>query len=100
MIYNVILSRENSQYFARVREWPEVTAEEPTRDEALDRIKNRLKDYLTRQVEIVQIEVPVQFKDKNPWLDTFGMFRDDPTFDDFRRELTDCGKNETIPVSE
>jgi predicted RNase H-like HicB family nuclease len=87
MIYDVILSKEDSKYIARVKEWPEVIVEESTRDEAIQQVTARLLEYLTKQVEVVQIEVPLSTKTENPWLEKFGWFKDDPTFDDLQNEI-------------
>ena len=41
----------------------------------------------TDYMEIVQIEIPFPTNSGNPWVDTFGMFKDDPTFDDLQAEI-------------
>lgn len=87
MTYNVILSHKNNSYIARVKEWPDVVVEEYSRDEAIYQIKTQLLDYLTKQVEIVPIDIPVTPSSKNPWLETFGAFKDDPTFEDLQDEI-------------
>ena len=87
MICDIILSRENSKYIARAKEWPEVVVEEDTRDKAIDQIKTRLVDYLTNQIEVVQVEIPLPTEMPNPWLEKFGWFKDDPTFDDLQAEI-------------
>lgn len=88
MICDVILSKVNNKYIARAKEWPEVMVEENTRTEAIEQLKTRLMDYLTNQVEVVQVEIPLPAKTGNPWLDKFGWFKDDPTFDDLQAEIT------------
>ena len=87
MICDVILSKENDKYVARVKDWPEVIAKENTRDKAINRVKLNLLDYLTNKVEVIQIEVPLPAKTGNPWLDKFGWFKDDPTFDDLQAQI-------------
>ncbi len=87
MICDVILSKVNNKYIARAKEWPEVMVEENTRTEAIEQLKTRLMDYLTNQVEVVQVEIPLPAKTGNPWLDKFGWFKDDPTFDDLQAEI-------------
>ena len=87
MIYDVILTKINNKYVARAKEWPEVIVEENSRAEAIQQIKNRLLDYLTNQVEIIQIEIPLPAKTGNPWLDKYGWFKNDPTFDDLQAEI-------------
>lgn len=87
MLYDVILRKLNNKYIAQAKEWPDVLVEGDSRDAALDGIKLRLVDYLTNQVEIVQVEVPLPVNAGNPWLDKFGFFKDDPTFDDLQAEI-------------
>ncbi|MFQ5631505.1 MAG: hypothetical protein ACE5I1_22265 [bacterium] len=87
MTCDVILTRKNNKYLARVKEWPDVFAEERTRDAAIRKIKKNLLEYLTKQVEVVKIEVPLPNETGNPWLDKFGWFKDDPTFDDLQSEI-------------
>jgi len=68
MIYDVILSQKENQYFARVKEWPEIMAYDKKRDEAIRQVQTQLFDWLTRQkVEVVQIEVPLPKTTKNPY---------------------------------
>jgi hypothetical protein len=38
-------------------------------------------------MELVKIEVPLESKTGNPWVDKFGWFKDDPTFDDLEAEI-------------
>jgi len=66
MIYDVILSRGNDKYIARAKEWPEVTVVENSRDAAIERLKSQLFDYLTHQVEGVQVDLPVSMQSGNP----------------------------------
>jgi predicted RNase H-like HicB family nuclease len=87
MIYDVILSRKDDKYIARAKQWPEVTAIENSRDAAIARLKSQLLDYLTNQVEVVQVDIPLPTETGNPWLDKFGCFKDDPTFDDLQAEI-------------
>lgn len=87
MTYNIILSRRNNKYIARVREWPEVVVEEQTREAAIDQVKEQLVEYLTHEVEVVQIDIELPVKIGNPWLDNFGRFKDDPTFDELQAEI-------------
>jgi len=59
MIYDVILTKENDQYIARAKEWPEVTVVENSRDAAIEQLKSQLLDYLSNQVEVVQVDIPL-----------------------------------------
>lgn len=87
MLYDVILSRDNDNYIARAKDWPEVTVIEKSRDAAITQLKSQLLDYLNNQVEVVQVEIPLVTQTANPWLKQFGAFRDDPTFDDLQVEI-------------
>jgi len=88
MICDVIINQRDNKYLARVKEWPEIWADEKTRDQAIQNVQTQLFEYLTQQqVEIVQIEVPLSPKTGNPWLEKFGWFKDDPTFDDLQAEI-------------
>ena len=100
MICNIILSKKRSRFFARVKEWPEITAEEVSREDAIRKIKVRLSEFLESQGEIVQIEIPSQSEERNPWIETFGMFRDDPTFEDLQEEIRKNREIDNIPASE
>jgi len=88
MICDVILSKENDKYIARVKEWPEIIAKETTRDKAINCVKSKLLDYLSNKVELIQIQVPLPVKTSNPWLDKFGWFKDDPTFENLKYEIS------------
>ncbi len=88
MRYDVILSRKENQYLARVKEWPEIMAYDNRRDEAIRLVQTQLLKFITQQqVEVIQIEVPLPTQTNNPWLDKFGWFKDDPTFDDLQTEI-------------
>ncbi len=87
MIYDVILSREDDRYIARAKEWPEVIVTESSRDAAIAQLKSRLLDYLTNKVEVIQVEIPLPTQTGNPWIDKFGWFKDDPTFEDLQAEI-------------
>ncbi|NEQ65134.1 MAG: hypothetical protein F6K21_06475 [Symploca sp. SIO2D2] len=87
MIYDVILTKENDQYIARAKEWPEVTVVENSRDAAIKQLKSQLLDYLSNKVEVVKVDIPLSTPTDNPWLDKFGWFKDDPTFEDLQAEI-------------
>jgi len=69
MLYDVVLTRKDNQYLARVKEWPEITAYDKRRDEAIRQVQSKLLEFLTQQqAEVVQIEVPLHgsINDKQP----------------------------------
>ena len=87
MLYDIILSRKDDKYIARAREWPEVAVTEKSRAAAIDQLKIQLLDYLTNRVEVVQVDIQLPTQPSNPWLDKFGWFQDDPTFEDLQAEI-------------
>ena len=87
MLYDVILSRKNDKYIARAKEWPEVMVAENSRDAAINQLKSKLIDYLTNKVEVVQVDIPMPAETGNPWLDKFGWFKDDPSFDELQDKI-------------
>ena len=98
MQYQVFVqSYPNNGFVAAVIGMPDCLAEGQTKEEAIANAKAALQSRLA-QGEIVTIEVegPTPKAASNPWLDSFGAFKDDPTYDDFleriaeyRRELDD-----------
>jgi predicted RNase H-like HicB family nuclease len=87
MICNVILTKQDNNYIARAKDWPEVWTVEATREQAILRIKTQLLEYLTQEREVISIEVPISTQTGNPWLEKFGWFKEDPTFDDLQAEI-------------
>ena len=87
MQVEVILSEKSGRYHARIRDWPEVFAEENTRDKAIESVSKNLVEFLSNQVEVVRIDIPIKNGEKNPWVTQFGRFSNDPTYDEFLEEI-------------
>ncbi len=87
MIYEVILTQKRNMYWARVKQWPEVVVRDKSRQVAIQRVRQRLIEYLTLPMELVQIELDLPSTKPNPWLQNFGRFKDDPTFEDLQTEI-------------
>lgn len=86
MNYQILLRKEPTNgYIAMVLGWPgqEVTA--PTREEALAQIRAAIIAALAT-AEIVDLELPVPVIPA-AYAETFGMFRNDPTYSDFVEEV-------------
>jgi hypothetical protein len=69
--------------------WPEITAEGHTEEEVIRSLQQTLAMKL-RDARIVPIDVPIE----SPWLQTAGMFKDDPFAEEldaliaeYRREI-------------
>jgi predicted RNase H-like HicB family nuclease len=92
MRYSVFLqnSKKEKGYLAWVPALPMCVSEGHTREEALEKVQNRVKEILTDIVEITQVEVDIpqmSHKESDPWLEFRGMFADDPDFEDVLKEI-------------
>jgi hypothetical protein len=84
MTYRVFLQHLDEEgYRATPLLFPDCVAVGKTRDDALANLKAALNARLS-QGEIVTIEVG---ESEHPWLKGAGMFKDDPTYDDFLAEV-------------
>jgi predicted RNase H-like HicB family nuclease len=86
MTYRVLLRKEPTNgYVATALDWPHCQVAAPTRQAALEQIQAAITDLLTTS-EIVDLEIPIPVI-PSPYTETFGMFRDDPTFAAFLEEV-------------
>ena len=88
MTYDVILRKKQNKYIARVRDWPEVMIEEDSREAALTQIQQQLAAYLSQAPEVIPIELEPPAAAAHPWLQFAGMWAEDPTWDDFLKEIS------------
>lgn len=76
-----------NRYTATVIGWPTCMAEGKTREEAIDRVKQRFTERLAH-LEIVPIEVdlprlePIATSAEHPWAKFAGMYQANPLFDE------------------
>jgi predicted RNase H-like HicB family nuclease len=86
MQYQVFVqSHPDKGYIATVLGVSDCVAEGDTKEEAVAKVRATLAERLT-QGEVVTIEVDVPQPD-HPWLKFWGVWKDDPTFDDFLAEI-------------
>ena len=85
MKVDVILSKRGEHYLAQVTNLPGIRVKETSREAALIRIAQRVRDYFAR-VELVRLDLDETPTDRR-LLEQFGGFRDDPTFDDWLEEI-------------
>ncbi len=72
MVYNIVLTKKGTNYLARIKEWPEIKVLEQTRQAAIKLVKQRLADYLTQQVEVIQVDLDLPALNKeipNPYIE-------------------------------
>jgi len=85
MTYDVLLTKKDEKFIARVREWSEIVVEGETEEEALVKAQADLKSLLVGG-RIVQLDLEVK-PDEHPWLKFAGMFANDPDWDKFQESM-------------
>ncbi|NJN99258.1 MAG: type II toxin-antitoxin system HicB family antitoxin [Anaerolineales bacterium] len=85
MTYDVLLTKKDEKFIARVREWPEIVGEGETEEEALVKAQADLKSLLVGG-RIVQLDLEVK-PSEHPWLKFAGMFADDADWDNFQASM-------------
>lgn len=71
-------------FTATVLGWPDLQITASTRDEALQNIRQAVKDRLSKS-ELITVDIDHESGD--PWVKFAGMWADDPYFDEFLAEI-------------
>lgn len=82
MEYMVIVGQENGVYRARIPNFPDLTAEGTTRDEAVRNVERAVQNYLAGfEVTTIRVDVPVReaqrYSTAQDVLRAAGKFKDD-----------------------
>ena len=85
MTYDVLVTKHNENFIARVREWPEIVVEGDTEEEVLRKAQADLKALLMTR-RIIQLELDVK-PAEHPWQAFVGMFADDPDWEVFQAAI-------------
>ena len=85
MTYDVLVTKHNGKFMARVRAWPEIVVEGDTEEEVLRKAQADLK-VLLMTGRIIQFELDVK-PAEHPWQTFAGMFADDPDWDAFQAAI-------------
>lgn len=86
LLYQILLRKQAANgYIATALGWPDCQVSAPTRDEAVEQIRTAISDLLTAG-EIIDLDIPTPIIPAD-YADTFGAFRDDPTFAEFVAEV-------------
>ncbi len=86
MQYPVILqSRSAEEYVAEPLGKPELAVRAKSRGKALAEVGKSLQSWLG-SAQMVQVDIPGSAP-RNPWLETFGQWADDPDFDELMVEI-------------
>ena len=101
MTYQIHVKRNApKEYVATLLSWPGLKAQAPTREEALTKIRKAVIDWLA-DGEIVEMDIaPQEPIIASGYAETFGFFRDDPTFAEFVTEIERYrqGKDSVVDV--
>lgn len=86
--WNVLVEKtEDGKAIATVLEFPALSAIADTQQDAIDRAQELLSERLS-QAKIVSIQLEFsENKPKNPVLESLGIFKDDPHFEDVQRNI-------------
>lgn len=76
-MYILVENVPEGEYTASLIGWPEVTVQGSTEDEAVDGLRLSITARLS-QAKVIPLELSVE----RPWLQTAGMFNDDPFTDE------------------
>ncbi len=89
MTYQIFVqSRPETGYLASVLGVPDCVAEGDTEEEAVDKAKEALNQWLSRgKIVAVEIDTGEATQVENPWLKICGKYKDDPTWDDFQTAI-------------
>jgi predicted RNase H-like HicB family nuclease len=88
MRYTVFLKQRDGQYWAVVPLLPSCSAQGRTRKEVLQNLRVAIEETLAdMEITTVEVNIPSHTATSNPWLETAGMFQDDPLFDEMLAEV-------------
>jgi hypothetical protein len=77
-----------NSYLASVIGFPGCIAEGDTKEQAIAKVAEGLKERLSRgEIVAVEVENGSRLQADDPWLRICGMFEDDPTWDDFQANI-------------
>ena len=85
MTYDVLLTKKDEKFIARVRQWPEIIVEGDTEETVLAQARADLKALLTSG-RVVQLDLEIE-PDEHPWLKFAGVFAEDPDWDLFQASI-------------
>ena len=71
-----------NQFVAQAIGFPDMKAEGLTESEAVEKVRDSLKDFLAN-AKLIKYSLPGE----NPWLKAFGHSADDPDFDTYLEEI-------------
>jgi predicted RNase H-like HicB family nuclease len=91
MTYDILIQAQpENVYRATVLGWPDLSVEGNSEQTVVEHIQKAIRERLA-QGKIVRIEidedVTTAATPEHPWLPFLGMWKDDPTFDEFTAQM-------------
>lgn len=84
MQYTVLIQpQHNGNFEAVIPAFPMFRSTGTSEEEALSRLRSSMSDLLQKS-RITSIEIGQQEKSPDPWLEMAGMWREDPTWDEYQ----------------
>jgi predicted RNase H-like HicB family nuclease len=89
MQYQVLIeSQSDRRFVASVLGIPNCVAEGTSKEEAITKAKMALTEIMAHGEWVtIEVEPPTKNQESDPWLKHFGIFANDPTFEDFMNEV-------------
>ncbi len=78
---------KNGKYQTFVLKYPSLKASGNSREEAIEKLSQRLQDFL-KDTEIINLEIEIP-QPEHPWIKLAGIFENDPQFDEFLQAIQD-----------
>lgn len=82
LCYISVRPGENDQFVAQALGFPDLKAEGPTEQDAIDKVRRSLMEFLAT-TKIVKVTT----KADNPWLKAFGHAAADPDFEEYLEDI-------------
>jgi len=85
MEYTVLIQPKRSGFTAMIPALPDCRANGKTEQEAIDKVRGKIQQLLAKN-KIVMLNVPENGHnhEEDPWMAMAGMWRDDPTWDEYQ----------------
>ncbi|MGL6139162.1 MAG: type II toxin-antitoxin system HicB family antitoxin [Planktothrix sp.] len=78
---------KKGKYQTFVLKYPSLKASGNSREEAIEKLSQRLQDFL-KDTEIINLEIEIP-QPEHPWIKLAGIFENDPQFDEFLQAIQD-----------
>ena len=85
MTYDVLLTKKDEKFVARVCQWPEITAEGDTEERTLNMVRSGFRNIMLGG-RLVKLDISPE-PCEHAWSEYAGIFSDDPDWEEFQESL-------------